>query len=38
MTTRPDKGKDKERQSEKKESRQCTLQEYRRFGRWDGWG
>ncbi|PPQ67816.1 hypothetical protein CVT26_007063 [Gymnopilus dilepis] len=38
MTARHDKGKDKERQNEKKESRECTLQEYRRFGRWDGWG
>jgi hypothetical protein len=32
-----DKGKEKERDKEKKESRNCTLQEYRRFGRWDGW-
>ncbi|KDR83857.1 hypothetical protein GALMADRAFT_262220 [Galerina marginata CBS 339.88] len=37
-TGRPDKGKEKERENDKKESRNCTLQEYRRFGRWDGWG
>lgn len=36
-TVRLDKGKEKERDKEKKESRSCTLQEYRRFGRWDGW-
>ena len=36
-TVRLDKGKEKERDKEKKESRNCTLQEYRRFGRWDGW-
>lgn len=34
-TGRLDKGKEKE---EKKDSRNCILQEYRRFGRWDGWG
>lgn len=28
-----EKGKERE-----KESRECVLQEYRRFGRWDGWG
>jgi len=34
-----EKGKEKEREKEKeKEGRQCVLQEYRRFGRWDGWG
>lgn len=33
----PEKGKEKERDREK-ESRSCVLQEYRRFGRWDGWG
>ncbi|KIM90669.1 hypothetical protein PILCRDRAFT_811126 [Piloderma croceum F 1598] len=36
--SRLDKGKDKEREKDGKESRECTLQEYRRFGRWDGWG
>lgn len=38
--SRLDKGKERERDKEKdkKESRNCTLQEYRRFGRWDGWG
>ncbi|KAJ3511503.1 hypothetical protein NLJ89_g4065 [Agrocybe chaxingu] len=42
VTSRADKGKgkekEKEREKEKKESRNCTLQEYRRYGRWDGWG
>lgn len=34
-----DKGKkEKERPKDLKENRSCTLQEYRRFGRWDGWG
>ncbi|KXN83725.1 WD repeat domain phosphoinositide-interacting protein 3 [Leucoagaricus sp. SymC.cos] len=32
-----DKSKEKEKEKEK-ESRVCVLQEYRRFGRWDGWG
>lgn len=36
--SRLDKGKEKERDKEGKESRECVLQEYRRFGRWDGWG
>jgi WD repeat-containing protein 45 len=30
-----DKGKEREHD---KEGRDCTLQEFRRFGRWDGWG
>lgn len=38
ITSRLDKGKDKEREKDAKDSRDCTLQEYRRFGRWDGWG
>jgi len=33
-----DKGKEREREKEGKESRECVLQEFRRFGRWDGWG
>ncbi|RDB22650.1 WD repeat domain phosphoinositide-interacting protein 3 [Hypsizygus marmoreus] len=33
-----DKGKEREREKEGKESRDCVLQEFRRFGRWDGWG
>ncbi|KAI0750920.1 WD40-repeat-containing domain protein [Daedaleopsis nitida] len=36
FTTRPDKGKERER--EEKPGRECILREYRRFGRWDGWG
>ncbi|KAH7916340.1 WD40-repeat-containing domain protein [Hygrophoropsis aurantiaca] len=38
ITSRSDKGKDKERDKDRKESRECILQEYRKFGRWDGWG
>lgn len=30
--------KEKEREKDKKESRDCVLEEFRRFGRWDGWG
>ena len=38
-TGRLEKGKEKEKdREEKKDSRNCILQEYRRFGRWDGWG
>ncbi|TCD67671.1 hypothetical protein EIP91_012037 [Steccherinum ochraceum] len=36
FTGRP--GKGKEREKEGKESRECILKEYRRYGRWDGWG
>jgi len=38
MMARTDKGKEKEREKEGKESTDCVLQEFRRFGRWDGWG
>lgn len=38
VTSRLDKGKEKEKEKDGKESRECALQEYRRFGRWDGWG
>ena len=35
---RTDKGKERERgDGEAKPSRKCTLEEYRKFGRWDGW-
>ena len=35
---RTDKGKEKEKGDvEAKPSRKCTLEEYRKFGRWDGW-
>ncbi|TRM67987.1 WD40-repeat-containing domain protein [Schizophyllum amplum] len=34
--SRPDKGKGKERDKEK-ETTDCTLVEFRRYGRWDGW-
>ena len=37
FASRPDKGKERERDKEGKE-RDCVLQEFRRFGRWDGWG
>ena len=36
FASRPDKGKDRER--EEKVGRECILREFRRFGRWDGWG
>lgn len=32
------KGKEREREKEGKESSVCVLQEFRRYGRWDGWG
>ena len=34
----PERGKGKEREREKKGSRELVLQEYRKYGRWDGWG
>lgn len=37
VASRMDKGKEKEREKEGKESTECVLQEFRRFGRWDGW-
>ena len=30
--------RDRDREKEGKESRDCVLREYRRYGRWDGWG
>ncbi|KAI0049646.1 hypothetical protein FA95DRAFT_847716 [Auriscalpium vulgare] len=38
FTNRPDKGKGVAYEKEKKESRECVLLEFRRFGSWDGWG
>ena len=38
LITRLDKGKEKEREKDGKENRECSLLEFRRFGRWDGWG
>ncbi len=35
---RSDKGKERDREKEEKPGRDCVLREYRRFGRWDGWG
>lgn len=35
---RTDKGKEKERDKEGKSARECLLKEFRRYGRWDGWG
>ncbi|KAK7061620.1 WD-repeats-region domain-containing protein [Favolaschia claudopus] len=36
---RLDKGKEKEKKDgSEKQSRKCVLEEFRRFGRWDGWG
>ena len=36
--TRTDKGKRKEQHREVKDGRDCILKEFRRYGRWDGWG
>ena len=36
--SRTERGKGKEPEKEGKESRACTLREFRRYGRWDGWG
>ncbi|KAJ8457234.1 hypothetical protein ONZ51_g11658 [Trametes cubensis] len=38
FVARSDKGKERERDKDEKPGRDCILQEYRRFGRWDGWG
>ncbi|PCH41275.1 SVP1-like protein 2 [Wolfiporia cocos MD-104 SS10] len=38
IASRPDKGKQRERAKDSKDSRECILREFRRFGRWDGWG
>ncbi|KAH9843905.1 WD40-repeat-containing domain protein [Rhodofomes roseus] len=35
---RLDKGKDVDREKEGGPSHECILREFRRFGRWDGWG
>ncbi|KAK7049625.1 Phosphatidylinositol 3,5-bisphosphate-binding protein [Paramarasmius palmivorus] len=38
-TSKPQRSKDKGKEKEKdSKASQCVLQEYRRFGRWDGWG
>lgn len=36
--SRLDKGKEKERDKKEKDTTNCILEEYRKFGRWDGWG
>ncbi|KII95228.1 hypothetical protein PLICRDRAFT_48193 [Plicaturopsis crispa FD-325 SS-3] len=36
--TEKGKGREKDRERDSKESGGCVLQEFRRFGRWDGWG
>ncbi|KAJ7068158.1 SVP1-like protein 2 [Mycena amicta] len=39
VPSRLDKGKQKDKKDgSQKQSRKCVLQEFRRFGRWDGWG
>jgi hypothetical protein len=38
IASRVDKGKDRERFRDHKDSRELVLQEYRKYGRWDGWG
>ena len=32
------KSKGKERERDERPGRECVLREFRRFGRWDGWG
>ena len=32
------KGRERDRDKESKESQECVLREFRRYGRWDGWG
>ncbi|EPQ59318.1 hypothetical protein GLOTRDRAFT_70634 [Gloeophyllum trabeum ATCC 11539] len=36
FSSRTEKGKEKEKEG--KESHECALKEFRRYGRWDGWG
>jgi hypothetical protein len=38
ITSRAEKGKEKERSRDQKDNRELILQEYRKYGRWDGWG
>lgn len=38
VRSRSEKGKEKERDKGDKGASECVLQEFRRFGRWDGWG
>ncbi|OJA16995.1 hypothetical protein AZE42_00553 [Rhizopogon vesiculosus] len=38
IASRVEKGKDRERDRDRKDSRELVLQEYRKYGRWDGWG
>lgn len=38
ITSVSDKGKGKERERERKDGRDLVLVEYRKYGRWDGWG
>jgi WD repeat-containing protein 45 len=37
LSGRSEKGKERERDKEK-EGSECVLEEFRKFGRWDGWG
>ncbi|KAG1753919.1 uncharacterized protein EDB91DRAFT_1100625 [Suillus paluster] len=37
-TSRTEKGKERERDRDRKDNRELVLQEYRKYGRWDGWG
>ena len=38
IASRVEKGKDRERDRDRKDNRELVLQEYRKYGRWDGWG
>jgi len=38
IASRTEKGKERERDKDRKDNRELVLQEYRKYGRWDGWG
>jgi hypothetical protein len=38
ITSRTEKGKERKRDRDRKDNRELILQEYRKYGRWDGWG
>ncbi|KAI6130547.1 WD40-repeat-containing domain protein [Pisolithus croceorrhizus] len=38
ISSAPEKGKGKERDKERRDGRDLILEEYRKYGRWDGWG
>lgn len=38
ISSAPEKGKGKEREKERRDGHDLILEEYRKYGRWDGWG